>query len=330
MTMFAQSGSVHSAQFDVFNGDADGLCALQQFRLLTPASSHKVTGIKRDICLLDSLLEVSDSVINVFDISFDSNCAAIHRLLEKRNSINYFDHHAADQQFAHPQLKLHWNPDSQTCTSLLVYEYTAREFPDWALVGCFGDGLDARAQRLAEELGVRLDLCRRYCELGRLINYNAYGEQLEDLHFSPYLLAEQMRHYRTVDDFIHSSDVFSVLQQGYASDMHELANLRPEFINEAVALYILPDSACARRLSGSLANKLRDEQPGLSLALLSHTVGGYRVSIRSANPLRFPAAEFAKAFATGGGRAAAAGINVLPINEIESFSQRFIEHFANV
>ena len=38
--------------YDVFNGDADGLCSLQQIRLAEPADSVLVTGVKRDIALL--------------------------------------------------------------------------------------------------------------------------------------------------------------------------------------------------------------------------------------------------------------------------------------
>ena len=38
--------------FDVFNGDADGLCALQQLRLAEPRAAELVTGAKRDIELL--------------------------------------------------------------------------------------------------------------------------------------------------------------------------------------------------------------------------------------------------------------------------------------
>ena len=39
--------------YDVFNGDADGLCALHQLRLANPALAELVTGVKRDIKLLD-------------------------------------------------------------------------------------------------------------------------------------------------------------------------------------------------------------------------------------------------------------------------------------
>ena len=38
---------------DVFNGDADGLCALHQLRLAEPRESVLVTGVKRDIALVE-------------------------------------------------------------------------------------------------------------------------------------------------------------------------------------------------------------------------------------------------------------------------------------
>ena len=55
--------------YDVFNGDADGLCALVQLRLAQPMQSTLVTGVKRQIQLLSSLsVEANDSV-TVLDIS---------------------------------------------------------------------------------------------------------------------------------------------------------------------------------------------------------------------------------------------------------------------
>ena len=40
-------------RIDVFNGDADGICALHQLRLAEPAESVLVTGPKRDIALVE-------------------------------------------------------------------------------------------------------------------------------------------------------------------------------------------------------------------------------------------------------------------------------------
>ncbi|MGB0765140.1 MAG: DHH family phosphoesterase, partial [Luminiphilus sp.] len=39
--------------FDVFNGDADGICALLQLRQADARPSQLVTGVKRDISLLE-------------------------------------------------------------------------------------------------------------------------------------------------------------------------------------------------------------------------------------------------------------------------------------
>ena len=40
------------ADYDIFNGDADGICALLQLRLAEPRQSTLITGVKRDIDLL--------------------------------------------------------------------------------------------------------------------------------------------------------------------------------------------------------------------------------------------------------------------------------------
>lgn len=315
-------------QIDVFNGDADGLCALQQYRLNFPMLAHRVTGVKRDIQLLEKISDYENSQLNVFDISFDSNFEGVRQLLARNNRIIFFDHHSASMRFDHPDLELHCNSDSQTCTSLIVCDYTEARYTDWALVGCYGDGLDQKADQLAKQWGYSQLQCAQFRELGRLLNYNAYGDTLSDLYFSPYALAQQMQHYQSAQDFINSSDVFRVLQQGFASDMQVLADIHPTLQTEKLCLYILPDTASARRLSGTLATKIQQEQAARSVAMLSHIPGGYRISIRSAAPEEKPAALLAQEFMTGGGRAAAAGINLLPVADYAGFSRRFVEYFS--
>ena len=55
---------------DVFNGDADGICALHQLRLHTPRpGAQLVTGVKRDIRLLRRVEEVVGCQLTVLDIS---------------------------------------------------------------------------------------------------------------------------------------------------------------------------------------------------------------------------------------------------------------------
>ena len=57
--------------FDVFNGDADGLCALQQIRLAEPADSTLVTGVKRDIALLLRVEAGEGDRVTVLDVSLE-------------------------------------------------------------------------------------------------------------------------------------------------------------------------------------------------------------------------------------------------------------------
>lgn len=56
-------------QIDVFNGDADGICALVQLRLAEPTQSQLVTGVKRDIQLLEHLSVQKNDQVTVLDIS---------------------------------------------------------------------------------------------------------------------------------------------------------------------------------------------------------------------------------------------------------------------
>ena len=58
---------------DIFNGDADGICALHQLRLHNPQKSRLVTGVKRDTLLLKHVVSAHDSVITVLDISSHTN-----------------------------------------------------------------------------------------------------------------------------------------------------------------------------------------------------------------------------------------------------------------
>ena len=78
---------------DVFNGDADGICALQQMRLVEPVDSELVTGVKRDISLVSRVTDAKN--VLVLDISLDKNRQDIKRLLTEGSTIRYFDHHYA-------------------------------------------------------------------------------------------------------------------------------------------------------------------------------------------------------------------------------------------
>ena len=84
----------HSKRYiDVFNGDADGLCSLVQLRRADPRTSELVTGVKRDINLLQRVNAKNGDHITVLDISFEKNSKDVQRLLTLGASLDYIDHH---------------------------------------------------------------------------------------------------------------------------------------------------------------------------------------------------------------------------------------------
>ena len=84
-----------AADWDVFNGDADGICGLVQLRLAEPRQSHLVTGIKRDIQLLQQVDAKAGDRVTVLDISLDKNRDHLQRILQTGAEVFYVDHHYA-------------------------------------------------------------------------------------------------------------------------------------------------------------------------------------------------------------------------------------------
>ena len=61
--------------YDLFNGDADGICALLQLRLAEPRDATLVTGVKRDINLMARIQPEAGDEVTVLDVSMDKNRA---------------------------------------------------------------------------------------------------------------------------------------------------------------------------------------------------------------------------------------------------------------
>ena len=79
--------------YDVFNGDADGICALIQLRRAEKCESTLITGVKRDVALAQRVKVDSPAQVNILDISLDKNREAVEALLDVGCSIFYVDHH---------------------------------------------------------------------------------------------------------------------------------------------------------------------------------------------------------------------------------------------
>jgi hypothetical protein len=317
------------AAVDVFNGDADGLCALQQLRLAEPREATLVTGVKRDIALLGRVSAGAGDEVTVLDVSLDTNRNALLRLLQAGARIRYFDHHFAGEVPAHPNLQAHIDPAPEVGTSLLVDAYLGGRFRAWAVVGTFGDNLDGSARRAAEVLGYAEADLGRLCDLGVYLNYNAYGEEVADLHLAPDTLFRRLHPYADPRDFVASDPVFRTLEEGYRSDTARARAVQAEVQTERLAVYVLPAEPWARRVSGVFANALAQEATSRAHALLTRlNGGGYLVSVRAPFATRTGADDLCRQFPTGGGRKAAAGINHLPEDQLAVFVDRFRQAFG--
>ena len=154
------------AYFDVFNGDADGICALQQLRLIEPREATLVTGVKRDIGLLARVQANPGDEVTVLDISLDRNRDALLGLLERGVRVRYFDHHFPGAIPEHPGLDAYIETFPHKGTSLLVDDFLGGKCRAWAVVGTFGDNFEAAARRAAASLGLDEAQLAALCELG--------------------------------------------------------------------------------------------------------------------------------------------------------------------
>jgi len=317
------------SRYDVFNGDADGLCALHQLRLIEPLDTRLVTGPKREIDLLARVPVDQAESVTVLDLSMEKNGAALRALLEAGVRVAYFDHHFPGEIPAHPGLSAHLDTRPEVCTSLLVDAYLDGRARAWAVVGAFGDNLNRSARRAAESLGLDALEVERLRELGICLNYNGYGPSIEDLHFAPDALYRRLQPYADPFDFIREEAAFARLRDGYADDMARARALKSEYEDDRHRLVILPAEPWARRASGVYANELAQAAPEQAHAILTRlSAGGFLVSVRA--PVARPqgADQLCRRFPTGGGRTGAAGINHLPEADYDAFVEAFRAAFV--
>jgi hypothetical protein len=322
------SGRRAVQQIDVFNGDADGLCALHQFRLAHPLQTELVSGVKRDVNLLARVKAGTGDRVTVFDISLRSNRTDVDRLLASGAHVQYFDHHDAGEWPASDLFTGHIDTAADVCTSIIVDRSIGGRHRAWAVAAAFGDNLHDSAIALAQRAGLGEREQQVLMNLGQCLNYNGYGDRIEDLHFDPVALYRAMSRFDSPFEFASRSPEVATLGQAMAADLHWLQGLLPSVENAVCRIYILRDAAQSRRVTGLLANRIALERPSLAHAVLTpNSRGTYTVSVRApiADPCR--AQDICRAFG-GGGREAAAGINDLPDHLIDNFAQAMSAHFS--
>lgn len=323
------------ADYDIFNGDADGLCAIHQLRLADPRpTSQIITGVKRDIALLARVPAETGARLRVCDISLRVNIKSVAKHLELGNHILYFDHH---QPGAMPRpsagqgvLEAHIDTAAETCSSYLVDAYLGGRSSLWAMVGAYGDNQELCARKLNASLPEPLeDHDARYLrQLGQLLNYNAYGRDRDDLIYQPEEILAALDGLDDPWQLMKSSQIPRRLCEHRIEDRRRAEQVQPAFDCSAGSVLCLPDESWARRVIGDYANNLARRDPNRAHAIaLDNGNGTLCVSIRA--PLRrpFDADELARRF-NGGGRPKAAGINALPRRRLPGFQRSFADVFG--
>jgi len=315
--------------YDVFNGDADGICALHQLRLVEPRESVLVTGVKRDISLVKRIDTAKASSATVLDISMDKNRDELEKVLDAKVPVFYADHHFPGDIPDNALLDAHIDTDANICTGLIVNRFLNGQHLPWAITAAYGDNLHDAAKAVAEPLELNTGALALLEELGTLLNYNGYGGALEDLYFSPDELYRKVSPYENPFEFINDDKAFMTLKQGYASDMDRAKAIAPELDTPKCAMFVFPDDPFSRRVSGVYSNQLARQNPDRAHALASTLPdGNYLVSVRAPLSNKTGADELCRQFESGGGRKAAAGINQLPPQELDKFSNAFIAQFS--
>jgi single-stranded DNA-specific DHH superfamily exonuclease len=316
------------ASYDIFNGDADGICALHQLRLAQPRDSLLVTGVKRDIGLVARVHAEPGDELTILDVSFAANRRAVLDALEAGARCLYFDHHAAGDIPFHPRLEAYIEPAPGLCTSLIVDDYLGARFRAWAVVAAFGDNLPGPAAQAAIPLGLTIDELALLRELGESINYNAYGDGPEDLYFHPADLYRRLRPYSDPRQFAACDPAFETLRKGYQEDLALATRVAPALDTPTHYLICLPDTRWARRAQGALANKLAASHAHRAHAVLVRRGTTYRVSVRAPAARPVGASELCSSFTSGGGRSEAAGIDVLSSTDLPRFRRAFESAFV--
>lgn len=316
-------------KYDVFNGDADGIIALLQLQLANPTDTVKVTGVKRDIELLKKVTPQLGDCIRVLDISMEKNMPALHDALTVGAKVMYVDHHKAGDIPNHANLFSHIDLDANMCTSLIVSDLLDKQFHLWAITAAYGDNLFAKADAEADKLKLKELQKSQLKAFGTYINYNGYGSEVADLHFAPEELYKQLLQYKSPLDAINDQNSsYYTLERAYKADMEKAANAQILHDCDTAKVILLEDAAWARRVSGVLGNDLANQSPNKAHAVFTfNNKGSYLVSVRAPLNNKQGAVDICSKFTTGGGRAAAAGINELPESQISKFISELVDYY---
>jgi len=314
--------------YDVFNGDTDGIFAWHQLRLSHPREAVLVTGVKRDVGLVSRVDAGEGDLVTIMDVSHAKNRKDVRRLLDSGAIVEYFDHHNAGEMIDHPNMTYHINTEPNVSTGLIVNSYVGGENRLWSIATAFGDNHMDLAMNMAKSENLSDDQITVLKQIGLVVNYNSYGQTVEDLFYSPEEIAEAVKACGSdIFRFTEQSDIFSTLLENFSADMSSAVCQEPYSIGENTVIYTLPNEPWTHRIMGSFSNHLVSTNKELACAIaVLNSDGTYRISVRSSINNPHGAGDLCKKFG-GGGREKAGGVNNLDESELDNFKKEFDRTF---
>jgi len=315
--------------YDVFNGDTDGIFAWHQLRLAHPREAKIVTGVKRDVNLASRVDSKEGDLVTIMDVSHAKNRKDVQRILDSGAIVEYFDHHDPKELIEHPNITYHINTEPNISTGLIVNTHVKGQNRLWSIATAFGDNHIDLAMNMAKSEDLSDEQVLILKQIGLVVNYNSYGQTVDDLFFSPEEIAEAARACGPdIFNFLEQGDIFSTLLENFNADMSSAVCQEPFSISENGVIYTLPNEAWTHRIMGSFSNHLVSTNKDLACAIaVLNSDGTYRISVRSSINNPYGAGNLCGKF-DGGGREKAGGINNLSASDMNAFKEEFEKVFA--
>ena len=315
--------------YDVFNGDTDGIFAWHQLRLTHPRDAEIVTGVKRDVNLASKVNAEEGDLVTIMDVSHAKNRKDVQRILDSGAIIEYFDHHDPKELIEHPNITYHINTEPNISTGLIVNSHVNGQNQLWSIATAFGDNHLDLAMNMAKSESLSDEQVLILKQIGLVVNYNSYGQTIEDLFYSPEEIAEAARACGSdIFKFLEQGDIFSTLLENFNADMSSAVCQEPFSISKNGVIYTLPNEAWTHRIMGSFSNHLVSTNKNLACAIaVLNSDGTYRISVRSSINNPHGAGNLCGNFG-GGGREKAGGINNLPASDMNTFKEEFDKVFS--
>ena len=261
--------------FYAFNGDADGLCALQQLRLADPRDATLVTGVKRDIQLLRRVNAAAGDEVTVLDISLDQNRDDLLPAAGSGRFGSLFRPPLRGRAAAAPRTSRRTSRNRPTSArarwSTAISPAAIARGPSSRPSATTCRSSPSRWPRPPASTRRRPP---RWSGSASASTTTPTGMPSAISASIPRIWRSRCCRSRIPMEFVRRSPAYARLGARYEEDMQQARALKPARQVPGATMVVLPDEAWARRAIGVLANELTQAQPDCAIAILSPKAAG--------------------------------------------------------